>query len=110
MLKITTEKIVERGEPKRRITAITGLMKNKDLPRAYIKGVPRIEENGNLFLRDDRSLWFVRSLLPGTKYDEEFWSRTILPQIKEAGEKLHSLRQEEKKLKETWKGEETFVI
>lgn len=110
MLKIETEKIVIRGEKYRRVVSVAGVMEDKILPAEYLKGKPRITREGTLnqcHVRFANARVIVES---GKRCTEKFWEEELLPAIREAGERLHVLRQEEKKLKETWKGTETFVI
>jgi hypothetical protein len=112
MLKIETEKIILDGEPHRKIISVSGLMPKEKLPAKYLKSGVRITEEGSLYIQKsfDGPPLLRYSLKPGNFYREDLWKKELLPGIKEAGERLHKLRQEEKKLRETWNGVEVFVI
>jgi hypothetical protein len=112
MLKIETEKIILDGEPHRKIISVSGLMPKEKLPAKYLKSGVRITEEGSLYIQKsfDGPPLLRYSLKPGNFYREDLWKKVLLPGIKEAGERLHKLRQEEKKLRETWNGVEVFEI
>jgi len=115
MLRIKTEKIVERGEKKRMIIGVEGIIKKELISEKYFKEAPYIKAgkytNGMEFVsffpvEGERGV----SLEKGNIFDEALWETKLLPNIKKAGEKLHQLRIQERQLREEWEGEETFVI
>lgn len=105
MLKIETEKVIERGEKWRRIISMEGFMAQGDMPLKYVNGYPRITLET---LRIDGLHSF--SLEQGRVFSEHVWQNVVLPGIREAGERLHALRQEEKALKQELQGTETYII
>ncbi len=107
MLTIETEKIVVRGNRKRRITGISGLMEPDILPVAYFYTYPYLTGSNSIAHLHARDFNFV--LQSGKVFSEKEW-QLIISAIREAGERLHQLRQEEKELREEWQGIETFVI
>ncbi len=110
-IRISTEKIVLRGQKARKITGIEGVIASEKLPLEYTKGYPRVEWisswGGGIEIYDEDGDYM--SLFLDEIYTEvQFQAR--LEGIQKAGERLHRIRQKEKELKETWKGEETFII
>ena len=110
-IRISTEKLVLRGEKVRKITGIGGIISSEKLPFEYVEGYPRVEwtsfgGGGLMIYTDDGDL--MRLLLDEIYTETELEIR--LKWIEKAGERLHRIRQKEKELKESWKGEETFII
>ncbi len=114
MLTITTRKFVEQGEKKREITGIKGCIPREELPTVYLRDVPRFAEKWskagyNVYFPTSSGGYTGDNVQIGQIYEEERFQFLLL-QIKRAGDRLHAIRVEEKKLKGTWKGTETFVI
>lgn len=110
-IRISTEKLVVRGQKARKITGIGGVITSEKLPFEYVEGYPRIKWTsswgGGLEIYDEDGDYM--SLFLDEIYTEtEFQTR--LKCIEKAGERLHRIREKEKELKESWKGEETFII
>lgn len=116
MFKLFTEKLVVQGEKKRKILGWAGLMKEENMPKEYLEGTPRFlqDRHGSIVIDADvtapngkRYNW---GIFRKDQIVDEEWFQFNLQLMKEAGDRLHQLRQKEQKLKETWKGDETFVI
>ena len=107
MLTIETERFVVRGKRKRRVVAISGLMEREVIPDGYFYTYPYLAGSNNIAHLHTKGLSCV--LESGKVFDEKEWQQ-IISAIREAGERLHQLRQEEKELREEWQGTETFVI
>jgi len=110
-MRIRTKKLVWRGEKARKITGMGGIMESEELPLEYLKGNPRVEwisdKWGGLAIYTDDGKR-LRLLINEIYTEAEFQVR--LEWIEKAGERLYRIRQKEKELKESWKGEETFII
>lgn len=110
-IRITTEKLVVRGQKARKITGIEGIISSEKLPLEYLEDYPRVEwtsrEGGGLIIYID-CLNFLRLMIDKIYTEAEFQTR--LEWIEKAGARLHEIRKKEKELKESWKGEETFII
>ena len=110
-IRISTEKIVFRGQKARKITGIEGVIASEKLPFEYVEGYPRIKWisswGGGLEIYGEDGDYM--SLFLDEIYTEaEFQTR--LKWIEKAGERLYEIRKKEKELKKSWKGEETFII
>lgn len=111
-IRISTEKLVWRGEKARKITGIEGVIASEEkLPFEYVEGYPRIKWisswGGGLEIYGEDGDYM--SLFIDEIYTEEEFQKR-LDWIEKAGERLHEIRKKEKELKESWKGEETFII
>ena len=110
-IRISTEKIVFRGQKARKITGIGGVIASEKLPFEYVEGYPRVVWTscwgGGIEIYDEGGD-YMRLLLDEIYTETEF--QICLKWIEKAGERLSRIRQKEKELKETWKGEETFII
>lgn len=110
-MRIRTKKLVWKGEKAREITGIGGIIASEELPSKYLEGKPRVEWTsdkwGGLAIYTNSGVR-MRLLLHEIYTEAEFQVR--LEWIEKAGERLHIIRKEEKELKESWKGEETFII
>ncbi|HZK58081.1 MAG TPA: hypothetical protein VFD17_07205 [Clostridia bacterium] len=113
MIEIKTEKLVERGEKMRKIIAIDGVMENEDLPKEYLNGYPCVKNNceKSLVILDEKEKGYVAaySFVIGHIYTERCF-REVLKVMYAAGDRLHQLRQKEKELKKTWRGDDTFLV
>jgi len=107
-IKIRTEKIVEKGIAKRKILAIEGVIPYDELPTEYLQASPYA------FLQQytDRQILIMGVVgcadISDTMEEVEF--QKSLNGLKVCGERLHEINQKIKALKETWNGEETFII
>jgi len=107
-IKIKTEKVVEKGIAKRKILAIEGVIPHDELPLEYLQTHPyaflqhytdgQILHMGGCGCAD----------IDGVMEEVEF--QKSLDGLGTCGERLHSINQKIKALKETWNGEETFII
>jgi hypothetical protein len=116
--KIKVEKVYQEETKMYRIISIEGVLSERELPIEYINTPPNIVTTescfGNMAVRVNYQTekgkgWYFFS--PDSTFTEDAF-KTILDQIKEAGDRLHSINQkrEKEKEKENWKGEETFTI
>ncbi len=117
MIKITTKKVIVRGEKRRKIVDIMGVMPISELPSFYLNTYPQVikrHERWNcrdICIKQTNRYNIVESqlLVIGDTYDELTFQK-VLQVIRKAGDRLHKIRQEEKELKKVWKGEEVFCI
>jgi len=107
-IKIKTEKVVERGIAKRKILAIEGVIPHDELPSKYLETYPF----AYMAQRTDSLALLTGGLeysdIEGTMEEVKF--QKSLEVLKVCGERLHEINQKIKALKDTWNGEETFVI
>jgi len=107
MIKIKTEKVVEKGIAKRKILAIEGVIPYDELPNEYLQTHPyaflQHYTDGQILLRGCGC-----ANISDTMEEVEF--QKSLNGLKICGERLHEINQKIKALKETWNGEETFII
>lgn len=112
-LKITTQKIVERGVKKRKITKIEGLITGNKLPIKYHNQIPYLYTYYEIpHIKFHSNSGTIREIIinVGRIYKPEEWDEEILPAIKEAGQRLHEIRKEVKEIEKEWQGEETFIV
>ena len=118
MIKIRTKKVISKnGAKMREILDIEGVMDQKDLPVAYLTGLPQFY----MEVVQGYNVCTVHNLSEGDMYtihlccssrhliEEGDWQET-LGNLREAGEKLHTIRKDIKKKGKSWKGEETVTI
>jgi len=107
-IKIKTEKVVEKGIAKRKILAIEGVIPRDELPTEYLQAYPY----AYLQQYADRQILLIGVVRCADIKDtmEEVEFQKSLNGLKTCGERLHGLNQKIKALKETWNGEETFII
>ena len=107
-IKIKTEKVVEKGIAKRKILAIEGVIPYDELPTEYLQAYPY----AYLQQYTDRQILLIGGARCADIRDtmEEVAFQESLNGLKTCGEKLHEINQKIKALKETWNGEETFII
>lgn len=111
-VRIKTEKLVIRGEKCRKILQVTGVMNNGKLPAEYTGLCPyfvRTNEGNGIDVYTTHEWCATWAITPGKVLNEHEFG-LVVKALKQAGKHLHELRQEEKALKETWKGEETVII
>ncbi len=107
---IKTERIVPtNGVQSRKILEIQAL-KYADLPKEYLDGRPQCYMGGggpkSLYAADRCAIWYVE---PDRIYPEEQFQQ-ILALVRTCGSRLGEINAQARALRETWKGEETFVI
>jgi len=114
MLNIITEKILLRGAKARKIISFEGCLKNDKLPQKYLDYYPRLETTyssnhqciqWNIYFGESYP-WYFRK---GDIIEEDLFQK-ILINIRECGNRLHSINERLKKENEGWKGEETIII
>ena len=113
MIEITTEKVIVRGVPHRRIKNVVAL-EREQLPTNYL-------ENGwRCYMVRDSPWPYLRIMMPsyetacehltiGNVYKEE-WFQKLLQMVKQCGDRLHEINKEIAELKKTWVGDEAFLI
>ena len=101
---IKTKKIVEKGLAKREIVEVKAL-KREELPDEYLNGL------GSSCWGWDGGLNFANGnhIVAGSLVKEDAFQHQLL-RIKECGQRLHEINKKIALLKETWQGEETFII
>lgn len=106
-IKIITKKCVDSsGEMGRKILAVKGLRRD-ELPGAYLKNENAVCVNGLNGIYFSHS---YKSILRFNEFYSEEYFQDALKKVALAGDILHDVNKELKKLKELWNGEETFVI
>lgn len=111
-VRIKTEKLVVKGERCRRILQVTGVMDNEKLPTKYTELYPyfvKTEKGDGIYVCTVSKWRAAWTITPGKVLNEQEFG-LLVKTLKQAGKRLHELRQEEKALKETWKGTETVII
>ena len=115
MIKITVEKLLNNEQEKSfKIISIEGLRPKESFGRAYY------DVDGNttpwisaMSVSDPKGIYIsadnIHNIIIGSIITERRFTDS-LEYIKKAGERAHQYAQEIKKLKETWKGTETFII
>lgn len=108
MIKIKTEKIVERGEQRRKILEVFALTE-KELPMEYMGGYPRVWYNGS-YLTIRESEWNTYYFNPSDspKLEKNFISQLGI--IVAAGNRLKEINKKLEAGNKDWHGEETFLI
>ena len=107
-IKIKTEKVVEKGIAKRKILAIEGVIPYDELPVKYLQTYPYAYTHQGMTRPHIQISGCGCANISGVMEEVEF--QKALEGLKICGERLHGLNQEIKALKETWNGEETFII
>ena len=112
---IKTEKIIVRGEQKRRITSVSALRK-EELPSEYTEGESVYFFTDDIDLHNSNEIggnYFLTSKTTGAGKESilseaEFHRRLEI--VKRCGNRLQEINARLKKENEGWHGEETFVI
>lgn len=108
---VETQKVVDRGRAGRIISGVEALYE-EELPLEYMKGTPRCwkeEEEEGTILRVREEGYSVHRLVIGRWYSEDDFQK-MLEKLRLCGTRLHEINLRVNQLKETWVGEETFVI
>ena len=110
MIKITVEKVLNDEQEKSfKIVKIEGIRRKETFGKNYYCGckapfVDTNDEGKKILIFEDYPHLIEEKILT------EDWFFRCLEYIKKAGERAHQCAQEIKKLKATWKGQETFII
>ncbi len=104
-MKIKTRKTVEDGKMGRRIMEFGRILNREQIPSEYEKGEC-------IYLSNDKKSLIFSNLfnLELNRFYNESDFQEHIQFMNKVGNRLHEINQRIKKLKETWNGEETFVI
>lgn len=108
MIEIKTEKVVIRGEQRRKIISVFALTE-KELPQEYTKEGERVFLETNCNTRYLRIEHTYDNVYEGGTYPEHTFNK-FLDIIRKAGDRLRDINKKLAEANKDWHGEETFLI